>query len=100
MDERRNKLHVIFEALAPHVYFAPPPSLKLQYPCIKYDMNNLRTEYAANLPYRLKKRYMVTIIDEDPDSTIPGQVAILPYASFNHRFQADNLNHDVYELYF
>jgi len=47
-----------------------------------------------------KKRYKVTVIDPDPDSLIPDKVASLPSAVFNRFFAANNLNHDVYNLYF
>jgi hypothetical protein len=43
---------------------------------------------------------MVTVIDEDPDSDIPGKVAMLPMTLFNRWFAADNLNHDIYTVYF
>jgi hypothetical protein len=40
------------------------------------------------------------IIDQDPDSAIPPKVAALPMCLFNRFYTADNLNHDVYNLYF
>jgi hypothetical protein len=46
------------------------------------------------------KRYQVTIIDRDPDSGIPEVVAGLPTSTFSRHFTVDNLNHDVYTLYF
>jgi hypothetical protein len=43
---------------------------------------------------------MVMIIDRDPDSDIPAKVAEMPLTLFNRFFTADNLNHDVYNVYF
>jgi len=43
---------------------------------------------------------MVTVIDRNPDSDLPGKVAELPMCTFNRFFTADNLNHDVYTIFF
>jgi hypothetical protein len=72
----------------------------MKYPCIVYNRDEAVTKFADNSPYRYTKRYQVTIIDRDPDSDIPGKVAALPQCLFNRFFVADNLNHDVYNLYF
>lgn len=72
----------------------------MEYPCIVYKRDARNTQFADNRPYRSKKRYQVTIIDQDPDSDIPEKVAALPLCSFSRFFTAGNLNHDVYTLYF
>lgn len=82
------------------VYFQPPANVQMEYPCIVYTRDNARTRFAGNLPYRYVKRYQVTIIDRDPDSPIPDKVAALPMCIFDRSFVADNLNHDVFNLYF
>lgn len=70
------------------------------YPAIVYERDFLDTQHADNAPYRQKKRYQVTIIDRDPDSPYPDAVAKLPLCTFVRHFKADNLNHDIYSLYF
>lgn len=70
------------------------------YPAIVYERDFLDTQHADNAPYRQKKRYQVTIIDRDPDSPYPDKVAELPLCTFVRHFKADNLNHDIYSLYF
>ncbi|QED11520.1 hypothetical protein PP914_gp030 [Arthrobacter phage Qui] len=82
------------------VYFQPPASLAMTYPCIVYQRDSASIQHASNLPYRNMKRYQVTIMDYDPDSGIPDAVAKLPTANFSRHFTADKLNHDVYTLYF
>jgi hypothetical protein len=42
----------------------------------------------------------VTVIDRNPDSEIPDKVAALPMTLFNRWFAADNLHHDVFNVYF
>lgn len=83
-----------------NVYFQPPPTIRLQYPCIVYKRDNRQVAYANNSPYKHDVAYLVTVMDRDPDSDIPDKVAAIPGASFDRSFTADNLNHDVYTLFF
>lgn len=99
---QRLELQTLLEELigSSNVYFQPPPSIIMSYPCIVYHRNRAVTEFADNIPYNSKKQYLVTVIDADPDSDIPGKVAKLPSCSFDRFFTADNLNHDVFNLFF
>ena len=83
-----------------NVYFQPPTNVALKYPCIIYKRDLVRTEFADDSPYRHMKRYQVTVIDRDPDSPIPDKVAALPMCLFDRFYTADNLNHDVFNLFF
>jgi hypothetical protein len=96
----RLQLQSLLETMAENVYFQPPDTLQMQYPCIVYHRDFADVGYADNGPYRRELRYMVTVIDRDPDSVIPGKVAELPMCSFNRFYTADKLNHDVYLLFF
>ena len=82
------------------VYFQPPATIKMRYPCIVYERARTETRYADNNPYTLCRRYTVTVIDKNPDSEIPDRVALLPMCSHSRTFTNDNLNHYVYDLYF
>ena len=83
-----------------NVYFQPPASVQLQYPCIIYKRDDVIVNHADDLPYMQKTRYLVTVIDRNPDSEIPSKVAALPMCIFDRFYTADNLNHDVYKLFF
>lgn len=96
----RLELHQLLEAITEHVYFQPPTNIQLQYPCIIYKRDFADTKFADDLPYTHTKRYMITVIDQDPDSEIPDKVAAMPRSLFNRFYTADNLNHDVYVVYF
>lgn len=98
----RLELHALLVSLlgSDNVYFQPPPSFQMKYPCIIYRRQDLNIIFADNKPYKNKKRYQVTIIAEDPSSDIPDKVAELPLCSYDRFFTADNLNHDVYNLFF
>lgn len=102
LQSKRLELQALLVELlgSENVYFQPPANVEMKYPCIVYSRDNASTDFADNEPYRTRTRYMLTIIDKDPDSVIPKKVAALPLSSFNRFFTADNLNHDVYNLFF
>lgn len=83
-----------------NVYFQEPPSFLMAYPCIKYERTDIDTRFANNKPYSLTDRYTVTVIDSDPDSAIPKKISNLPRSVFDRHYTADNLNHDVFNVYY
>jgi len=98
----RLDLHAILVAIlgSNNVYFQPPPTVQLRYPCIIYKRDDVQTEYANDKPYTRTKRYQITVIDPNPDSVIHEAVGELSLSSYDRFFTADNLNHDVYRLFF
>lgn len=100
MGRPRQELQNLLVGITPNVYFQPPENLKLQYPCIIYQRDYAQTDFANNGPYKNTKRYQVTVIDQNPDSEIPGKVGLLPMCTYQRFFVADNLNHDVFNLFF
>lgn len=99
---QRLDLHEILKEIlgSENVYFQPPPTVSMDYPCIVYRRDYEKVEHADDSPYFRKKRYMITVIDKNPDSEIPDKIASLPTCSFDRFYTADNLNHDVYKLFF
>lgn len=102
-----------------HVYFSPPESLKLKYPCIVYHRTGGHTRKADNNLYLFGFEYTVTIIDKDADSgaldgydrttnellynsdtLIEKMLYHFPMCRYvNHRV-VNNLNHDTFTLYY
>jgi hypothetical protein len=103
-NPKRLELHALLVSTlgSTNVYFQPPSNLTMQYPCIVYQLDNAKTEFAGNHPYSHAKRYQVTVIDRNPDSgmLISDDVAQLPLSSFVRPFTADNLHHYVFNLYY
>jgi hypothetical protein len=97
---QRSDLQTLLETITENVYFQPPPNVQMQYPCIVYNRDRAITRFADNNPYKRVKGYQVTVIDRDPDSEIPDKIAGLPQCLFDRWFVVDNLNHDVYTLFF
>lgn len=101
MGRRLDLQALLVEILgSPNVYFQPPESIQMKYPCIVYNRDHMSILHADNSPYKNEKRYAITVIDPDPDSDIPEKVAALPRVSFNRHFTSDKLNHDVFTLFF
>lgn len=98
----RLDLQAILVALlgSTNVYFQPPASVQMKYPCIVYERGPMRTFHADDRPYSIERRYQLTVIDQNPDSEIPGKVALLPKCRHDQHFAADNLNHDVFTIFF
>ena len=82
------------------VYFQPPATIEMEYPCIIYNRSNRKNFFSGDNIYLGMNQYSITVVDEDPDSLIPDKVLELPYCSFSAHFTVDGLNHDVYTLYF
>lgn len=101
MDQRLELQAILTEILeTDQVYFQPPPTVKMVYPCIVYRREYELTRFADDKPYARKKRYQVTVIDQNPDSGIPDKIAELPMCTYDRFYTADNLNHDVFKLFF
>lgn len=98
--KRTQSLQVLLESITPNVYYEPPTSIQMKYPCIVYQRGSNSVQYGNNLPYRIDTRYILTVIDEDPDSEIIKEIERLPMCSFDRHFTSDNLNHDVFTLFY
>jgi hypothetical protein len=101
--ERRLQLQALLEELigSENVYFQPPATIEMIYPCIVFKRGvSSKTLFANDNPYRHKVGYMVTVIDDNPDSDLLYKIANLPMCSFERHYTSDNLNHDVYNLYY
>lgn len=98
----RPELQTILEGIlgTRQVYFQEPASVDMEYPAIVYELDDVDETYADDHPYRREKRYQVTVMDRNPDSTIPDQVGALRTCAFNRFFKSDGLNHFVFQLFF
>lgn len=101
MDRRAELGKILREILGNgNVYFQPPSNTQMRYPAIRYERSEMAVKHADNDNYNRRIRYTVTVIDSDPDSEIVNRVSMLPYCYFDRHYVQDNLNHDVFEIYF
>lgn len=49
---------------------------------------------------RSRKEYKLVVVDKNPDSAIVKKVSKLPMCKFNSHYVSDNLNHDVFTIYY
>lgn len=83
------------------VYFDPPKSVIMKYPCIRYTKTAPRLKRANNGIYNLVNGYEVTVIDYDPDSVIPETILHrIQECSIERYYTVDNLNHTVLKIYY
>lgn len=97
------KLHDILRenGYPENVYFQPPSTVQMSYPCIRYKMENKPSWYADDIRYIEKDRYTLIVIDPDPDSRIPDiLLKSFKLISFDREYIAENLNHFSLTLYF
>lgn len=83
-----------------NVYFEPPDSIKIKYPCIIYEIDDVYSNRADNISYKTTRLYQITCIGKDPDTDIPDKILEMEKSSFERRFKSDNLIHDIIRLYY
>lgn len=101
MNNRLELHELLCEVLGSrNVYFQPPESITMKYPAIVYSRNRMADNHANDDIYKRSLVYTITVIDKDPDSEIVERVSRLPMCSYDRHFTSDNLNHDVFTIYY
>lgn len=102
VESKRLELQDIFETVlgSKNVYFQPPESIKIKYPCIIYTRTGSYTAHADNKLYRFKKKYQISYITKDPDDLIPDSIEKLPLCKFDRHYVSNNLHHYVFNLFY
>lgn len=101
MEKTRLTLQTALEEFlgSKNVYYQPPESIKLKYPCILYEKSRINQRYANNHTYIKSNQYTLTIIHRDADSTLPDDILeAFEFISFDRSYKADNLYHDVFTI--
>lgn len=83
-----------------NVYFDPPESFKLKYPCIVYSLSNHLEVFADNSKYYRLKRYTLVYITKDADDPMTDILDDLEYCRLSRAYTADGLYHYAYDIYF
>jgi len=85
---------------ATNVYYQPPPTLKMQYPCIIFEKSDEQFKHADNSVFNRMIEYQAKVVYSDPDCPIIEQMSKVRYCRFDRHYKADGMYHDVYSLYF
>lgn len=83
-----------------NVYFQPPSTIKMNYPCIVYSLNRFNKKLANNGIYIYTPGYTVSLISSEPDSEVIDKLISLPHSTFDRHYVSNNLNHYVFTIYF
>ena len=83
-----------------NVYFQPPESVKLNYPCIIYSLNRIDAIHADDCVYKTDKSYTLIFVCKEPDNDIVDILANLPRCRFDRPYVTDNLYHYSYTIYY
>lgn len=101
--DRRLLLHEEFCKIleSRNVYFQPPQSVLMNYPCIRYSFGEPEQRYANNMNYKHTKRYDGVIIDRNPVSIYQELISnSFSMCRFGKPYVADNLNHFPFTIYY
>ena len=82
------------------VYYQPPETIKMEYPAIVSSNNRIDSTSADDASYLIRKQYEIIVISKSPDNPVIDKILQLPMCTFNRHYKSDNLNHDVFTLYF
>lgn len=100
-SDRRLQLHDELLKIVKNCYFQPPESVKLHYPCIIYELDDIDVDYANDIKYLKNKRYTLTLIGKDPDTDIIDNILnSFNYCRFDREYIVDGLIHDTFDLYY
>lgn len=79
-----------------NVYFQPPETLKMQYPCIVYNRSDIDIKYADDGVYLRDIAYQVIYIDKDPDGEVIDKLVHFKYSKYQRHYVMNNLNYDSF----
>lgn len=97
--ELHKELVKIFESN--NVYYQPPESIKIVYPCIIYKQTGMNIKKANNKCYIMHDKYDITIITRTPDPKIKYEILNhFRMINFDRMYTMNNLNHYTYTLYY
>lgn len=84
-----------------NVYYNPPESIRMKYPCIRYTKAKPKTIKANNERYLRMECYTVTVMSTDPENDIADLLMDhFQYAEYDRPYNSDGIAHDVLTIYY
>lgn len=84
-----------------HVYFQPPASVKLIYPCVIYTIGDGDTKHANDSIYQYVNSYSLMFIYKQPNiDIIENVLKEFQMCKFDRTYCSDNLYHYVFTIYY
>lgn len=100
MARPRVELQELLKEYCDTVYFQPPSSIRINYPCIVYNRSTDYLNRANDGIYMKEKLYRVTVMDKNPDSDIADRLQELPWAVIISRDVIDNIYQTTLNIYY
>lgn len=102
MARSRKELDAILRSTlgTTNVYYDPPESFKLKFPCIVYNDSGRVVWKADNGTYIKFRRYMINYITKDADDSMVDTIEELPYCRMRTPYTVDGLFHYPYDIDF
>ena len=97
MEKTRLTLHQTLVDLlgSNNVYYNPPETQKMSFPCITYTLANISDIKADNLKYIDYKTYKITVVSKKPDHPVIKKILNLEMTRFSAQYTKNGYYHDV-----
>lgn len=89
----------LLKEICENVYYNPPASIQMRYPCILVQLDDMLHGHANNRVYKRDNRYSLIVIDRNPDSDLMRKVDDLPMTSMGRSYIADGLWHFTFTMF-
>lgn len=84
-----------------NVYFQPPESIKVNYPCIIYYLTDVKSFYADDVTYDYDHCYEVTYISKTEDFKIIDEIKThFKKCIYDSHYIYDNMYCDAFKIYY
>ena len=83
-----------------NVYFQPPESVKMVYPCIRFSEAGMDIKRADDIAYLKSTRYELTVISKTPAPPVIEKLLDIPNCTYDRPYKMNNLYHYVFTLYY
>lgn len=101
MDKRLSLQKELEKLAGANVYFQPPASVHLAYPCVIYNLAAGDIKRADDSVYSYTNRFELMFIYRKPNMEIVEKVMrAFPMCSVSRIYIADNLYHYTFNLYY
>lgn len=97
----RLELHDELLKFVPNVYFQPPSTIQMTYPCIVYNKTGKSRHFANDVVYLSQQEYRLMLIEKNPDSVVADNIEKhFQHCAISQYYTVDNLNHTTLNLYY
>lgn len=83
-----------------HVYYQPPESFKMVYPCIVINLSSADHKWSGDGLYFYENRYELIYMTKDSESTLREDIVRhFRMCQFDRHYVVDNLYHDIFTIF-